>query len=81
MKNVKRVLAIAVVILLVGLYIWSAIAAFMAKPGAGQIFNAAIFCTFFFPILLYVYMFTAKWLKGRGVNKEPQEDDNQHIEK
>lgn len=70
MKNIKRVLAIGMVIVLVGLYIWAFVAAFMKGPNAKGVFNAAIFCTVFFPILLYVYMWTAKWLRGRGVDKD-----------
>lgn len=80
MKNIKRVLAIVMIIVLVAMYIWAFIASFMTGPNAKGIFNAAIFCTVFFPILLYVYMWTAKWLEGRGVDKgkadseEPSED-------
>lgn len=70
MKNIKRILAVGMVIVLIAMYIWAFVAALMAKPGAGGIFNAAIFCTVFFPVLLYIYMWTAKWLKGRGVDKE-----------
>lgn len=69
MKNIKRVLAIGMIVVLVAMYIWAFIASFMTGPNAKGIFNAAIFCTVFFPILLYVYMWTAKWLKGRGVDK------------
>ncbi len=79
MKNIKRVLAIGMIIVLVAMYIWAFIASMMTGPKAKGIFNAAIFCTVFFPILLYVYMWTAKWLKGRGVDKkadlkEPSEE-------
>ncbi|MFQ9933490.1 MAG: hypothetical protein ACLRVQ_03560 [Lachnospiraceae bacterium] len=74
MEKIKKVLAIAVVILLVLMYIWAFISALMAKPGAGEIFNAAIFCTVFFPVLIYIYMWTAKWLKGRGTDKKEDTD-------
>ncbi len=73
MKNIKRVLAIGMVIILVGLYIWALAASFMAKPEAAGVFNAAIFCSVFFPVLLYVYIYTAKWLKGRGYDKKKSE--------
>lgn len=77
MKNIKKVLAIAVVIILVTLYIWAFAAALLAKPGAGAVFNAAIFATVFFPVLIYIYMWTAKWLKGRGVDKKEKTDKNE----
>ncbi len=70
MKNIKRILAIGLIVILVGLYIWSFIAAFFARPEANDMFMASVFCTVFFPILIYIYMWTAKWLKGRGVDKD-----------
>ena len=76
MKNIKRILAVAMVVILIAMYIWAFVASFLAKPNAGGIFNAAIFCTVFFPILLYVYMWTAKWLKGRGVDKDTKDKKN-----
>lgn len=76
MKNIKRVLAIGMVIVLVAMYIWAFIASFQTGPYAKGVFNAAIFCTVFFPILLYVYMWTAKWLKGRGADKSREKDNS-----
>ncbi len=76
MKNIKRVLAIGMVIVLAAMYIWALVASFSTRPEAKGVFNAAIFCTVFFPILLYVYMWTAKWLKGRGVDKTIPDDEN-----
>ena len=67
----------AVISLCISLYIdfpLVSILAFMSKPGAGEIFNAAIFCTVFFPVLIYIYMWTAKWLKGRGTDKKEDTD-------
>ncbi len=75
MKNLKKILAIALVVLLVGLYIWSLVAAVFARPEANDMFTAAVFCTVFFPILLYIYMWTAKWLKGKGVDKDIDSED------
>lgn len=76
MKNIKKVLAIGMVVVLVAMYIWAFIASFQTGPESKGIFNAAIFCTVFFPILLYVYMWTAKWLKGRGVDKEKEKEND-----
>lgn len=83
MKNIKRVLAIGMIIVLVAMYIWAFIASLMTGPESKGIFNAAIFCTVFFPILLYVYMWTAKWLKGRGTDKgdKPFEEDTKDKDK
>lgn len=83
MKNIKKVLAIGMVIVLAAMYIWAFVAALSTRPEAKGMFNAAIFCTVFFPILLYVYMWTAKWLKGRGTdkskdNREAKNDNSSH---
>lgn len=71
-KNIKRVLAIAMVILLLSLYVWSFVAALLARPEAGRMFFAAVFTTIFFPILIWVYMWVAQLLRGKGV---PKTDD------
>ncbi len=68
------------VILLLGLYVWSFVAALYARPGAGRVFMAAVFTTIFFPILLYIYIRTAEILRGKGVDKE-QEDQPEEEKK
>lgn len=73
MKKVQRILAILVIVIIVALYLTAFIASFFAKPQAGTLFNIAITGTVFFPLLVYVYMWTGKWLKGRGVDKEKDE--------
>jgi hypothetical protein len=78
MKNIKKILAIFMVIFLLALYVWAFVAALFARPEAGGVFNAAIFASVFFPVLLYIYMWTAKWLKGRGVDKNNIETKNEN---
>ena len=78
MKKVKQVLAILMVILLLSLYVWSFVAALMAKTEeAGRIFWAAIFSTIFFPILLHVFIWVAGLVKGKGVEEAAHQDEEE----
>lgn len=81
MDKIKRVLAILMVIALLGMYLWSFIAAFFARPEAGSMFMASVLTTIFFPILLFIYMETAKYLKGRGVENNTIENEEKTGEK
>lgn len=56
MKKIKQIAAISGVVVLLGLYVWSFIAALLAKPEANSLFWAAIFCTIFGPIVLYFFL-------------------------
>lgn len=69
MKKIKRISAIVMVILLLSLYVWSFVAALLARPEANRMFWAAVFTTIFLPILLYIFIWTAEFLRGRGVDK------------
>ncbi|WP_066715323.1 hypothetical protein [Clostridium sp. Marseille-P299] len=65
MKNVKRVVALAGVVLLLSLYVVSLISAIFAKPYANGLFMASLFCTIVIPILLYGFL-----IVYRQVHKE-----------
>lgn len=74
MRNkIKRILAIIMVVLLLGMYVWSFVAAFFARPEAGSVFMASVLTTIFFPILLFIYMQTAEYLRGKGAEKKEKE--------
>ena len=74
MKKIKKILAILMVIFLISLYVWSFVAALQARPEANEMFWAAVFTTIFLPILLHIFIWTAEWLRGRGVDKEASEE-------
>lgn len=77
MKKVKQILAILMVILLLGLYVWSFVAALMAKTEAAQrVFFAAVFTTICFPILLHIIIWVAELVKGKGVDDEDRKSEN-----
>lgn len=78
-KNIKRVFAIIMVVFLLSLYVWSFIAALLARPEANRMFWAAVFTTIFLPILFYVFIWVADLVRGKGVDQPAQggkiEDD------
>lgn len=71
MKKVKRILAIITVILLVGLYIASLVLAIIGNEWAMDWLKVSIYCTFVLPVLIWIYTFIYKMLKG----SDSQEDD------
>lgn len=70
MKKVKQIVAIFTIVVLIGLYVWSLVAAILARPEANTMFMAAMFCTVAFPVLLYVYTWFAKLVKQRAEIKK-----------
>ncbi len=74
MKKMKQILAILMIVVLLGLYVWSLVAALMAKDEQAQrVFFAAVFATIFFPILIHLMIWVAELLKGKGVDKQEEE--------
>ena len=55
-SKTKRVLAIIGVVILIGLYLFSLIAAILAKPYANGLFLSSVFATFIIPIFIYVFL-------------------------
>ncbi len=55
-NKIKRVLAIVGIVILLGLYLFSLVAAILAKPYANGLFLASIFATFIIPVFIYVFL-------------------------
>lgn len=75
MKKVKRVLAIAGVIVLLGLYVVTLISAICATPATKDFFLVSVIATLMIPILIYVYLLIYQLVTGR------QEDAEEKIQK
>ena len=54
--TIKRITAIAVIVLLVGMYITTLVLAITAKPNANGMFLASLICSIFIPIMMYLMM-------------------------
>ena len=66
MNNLKRFGAIALVVLLVGLYIATLVLAFIDNPVAHDMFKACIVMTIGVPVIIYAYTLIYKYLKNRN---------------
>lgn len=62
-KNLKRIGAILLILIIAGLYVWAIVAAVMARPEANGVFVAAAACTVLVPGILYIIVWFRKVLK------------------
>ena len=74
MKNVKQVLAIAGIVLILGLNVFLVFAAGTASEDGMGIFGGAVVAVVMVPILLWIYMYVFKLIKKRDEDKEIKED-------
>ncbi len=72
MKKGKRILAMAGVIILVGMYVVTLIAAVFATPSAAGLFKASLLATLVIPILIYVYLLIYRLITGKGDGSESE---------
>ena len=54
MKKLSQILAIIGIVLLVGLYVATLLAAIFASPASSGLFMASLYCTFAIPVLIWV---------------------------
>lgn len=66
MKKVKRILAMAGVILLAGMYVVTLVSAVFATPVTKDLFKASLLATLMIPILIYVYLLIYRLITGKG---------------
>lgn len=69
--KIKRILAIAGIVLLVAMYASTLVFSLMEGQLAGDLFRASILCTLIVPVFIYVYMMIYKYVKDK---KNPPED-------
>lgn len=63
MKNLKRILALAGVVLLLGIYALTMITALMDSPQAEGWFKASLACTIVIPVFLYACILVYRWTR------------------
>lgn len=64
MKKIRQILAIAAIVLLLGVYVIAFISAFGHSPSAAAWFRASLAATILLPVLLYAILLAAKLLKN-----------------
>ena len=70
--KVRRILALVGVVLLVGMYLVTLIAAITSSPQSPALFKASLVCTMLVPIMLYGYQLMYKVMNQRKENKEDE---------
>lgn len=78
MKKLKKILAIAGVVILVGMYAMTFITALFATESAHSMFLASIGATIIVPVFLYAYMLIYRVVYK---NKEDEEESNRDAKK
>ncbi len=64
MKKMKRILAGAGALLLLGMYLSTIILALIGSPNALRLLKASIACTVILPVLLYAFILVYRVAKG-----------------
>jgi putative hydrolase of the HAD superfamily len=71
-KNIKRIAALAGVVLLAGMYILTLVFALSNRPDASSMLMASIYATVIIPVLLYAFMLVYKWQHPKDESPEPK---------
>lgn len=61
----KRQLAMAGIVLLLLLYVFSILFALSDSPLAGSLLTASVYCTIVVPVMLYGYYIIVKYMRNR----------------
>lgn len=70
MKNLKRIMAGAGALLLLGMYIATLIFALIDHPSSDMLFKASLICTVVIPVLLYGYTLVYKVTRKNDESEE-----------
>ncbi len=73
MKNMKRILAMAGVIILVGLYVMTLVFALLDSPKAQNWLFASLGATVVIPTLLYIYLWIYRLLNDKNDRKKDED--------
>ncbi len=72
MNKLKRILALAGAVLLIGMYAATLVFALMDSPAASDLLKASIAATILIPVLLYAFILVTRLLKDHSGNDEDQ---------
>ncbi|MGN0294364.1 MAG: hypothetical protein ACI4D3_10230 [Lachnospiraceae bacterium] len=70
----RQIIAWIAIILLVGIYVVTLICSLIDSPLAEQMFHASLYCTFFIPVMSWVFIMTVKLVKGNAGDETHNED-------
>lgn len=64
MKKIKKIFAVLGLVVLVGLYGTTLVSAIFVTPATKKFFMASLLATIMIPILLYIYIWLYRLIKG-----------------
>ena len=70
MKKIKQILAILCAVILVGMYVITFIMAILDSSQKMFMFKGCIACTFFVPVVAYIYICLHKYAMNRSKRKD-----------
>ena len=73
----KRILAIICIVILVALYGVTLVAAIIGNPASSEIFMAAVAANIILPVMMWIYLQTAKYFKRKGEKIREEESENE----
>lgn len=68
--NLKRIGAIAGIVILLGFAVAAMVFSFIDAPWAQQALGVSLFCAIVVPVFIYLMMLVAKVLRGRGADRD-----------
>lgn len=74
--NMKRILAILCIVILVALYVITLIAAIVGSPVSNGFFMAAVAANIILPVMMWIYLQVAKYLKKKGQQIRDEDAEN-----
>lgn len=72
----KRIMAISCIVILVALYVITLITAIIGSPVSNEMFMAAVAANIILPVMMWVYLQTAKYFKRKGEKIREEEAKN-----
>ncbi|MDO5344272.1 MAG: hypothetical protein Q4E91_00800 [Lachnospiraceae bacterium] len=78
MKKIKRILAWAGIVLLLGMYLITFLLGILGNEATKDMLLASIACTIVLPVLLYAMLLLARLLSGSG--RKPSDSETQDTE-
>ena len=73
----KRIMAILCIVILVALYVVTLITAIIGSPVSNELFMAAVAANIILPVMMWVFLQTAKYLQKKGEKIREEDSENE----
>lgn len=69
MRKLKQILAIAAIVIIIGLYITTLVLAILGNSVSHSLFLASLYATVVVPVMLYIFLWLYKLMHGEETTK------------